>query len=619
MNPEEMRSKPNSKKRSLANSDSLLMTSPISERVENLLGRMTLEEKVGQMTQVEKDSLPAGAVKRYFIGSVLSGGGGNPVNNTPAGWLEMSSTFEKEALETRLGIPILYGVDAVHGHSHVVGATVFPHNIGLGASRDPDLVKRVAGATALEIGATGVHWTFAPCVAVPQDIRWGRTYEGFSEDAELVATLGAAYVSGLQRGEDLGSPGTILACPKHYLGDGGTTWGTTLPYPWITDNPQGVNPRYKIDQGDTQISEAQLREIHLKPYIAAITAGARTIMVSFSSWNGVKSHANHYLLTDLLKGEIGFSGFLVSDWQAIDQIDADYYKCVTESINAGMDMIMVPFNYLRFIENLKRAIDHGDVPASRIDDAVRRILTVKFELGLFDRKFAEESGLENLGSEDHRLLAREAVRKSLVLLKNDHHTIPLDKSVPQIILAGTAADNIGIQCGGWTIEWQGCAGDITPGTSLLEAVQQAVSMETIVQYDEMGFFADDIQAEVGIVCMHEIPYAEGVGDRAELTLNVEDVNLLKRVRNRCQKLLVIIFSGRPLIITEQLPLADTWLAAWLPGTEAQGITDVIFGDYPPVGRLPYEWPRSGSGPNQIFEPTGTGDIAPLFPVGYGLH
>jgi beta-glucosidase len=527
--------------------------------------------------------------------------------------------LQEAALNTRLGIPLVYGVDAVHGHSNVVGATIFPHNIGLGASRDPDLVERVARATALEMSATGVYWDFAPCVAVPQDVRWGRTYEGFSQDPDLVADLGSAYVRGLQNTSEFGSPGTVLACPKHFLGDGGTTWGTTQQADWLIDNEQAADYRYKIDQGDAQLSEAQLRNIHLTPYIAAINAGARSIMVSFSSWNGVKSHANHHLLTGVLKSELGFTGFLVSDWGAIDQLDAHYYQCVVTSINAGLDMIMVPFEYQRFISNLQGAVENGDVSLDRIDDAVRRILTVKFELGLFKRKIADEPGLNIVGSENHRSLAREAVRKSLVLLKNDQNLIPLNKNIARIVIAGSAADSIGLQCGGWTVEWQGGTGNITSGTSLLDAISQTVSTETSIHFDEFGNFSQEIQADVGIVCLHEIPYAEGVGDRADPSLTSDEISLIQRVRTRCQQLVVIIFSGRPLVITNQLPLAEAWVAAWLPGTEAQGITDVIFGDYPPLGKLPYNWPRSGFQPNQVLERVGTGDIAPLFPFGYGLH
>lgn len=591
----------------------------IKNQVSSLLGRMTLDEKIGQMTQVDRRVIEPSDVTRFFLGSVLSGGGSNPSPNNPQNWAEMVSRLQEAALMTRLGIPLVYGVDAVHGHSNVVGATIFPHNIGLGASRDPDLVERIARATALEMCATGVYWNFAPCVAVPQDIRWGRTYEGFSEDPDLVTDLGSAYNRGLQSTSKFGSPGTTLACPKHFLGDGGTTWGTTQQADWLIDSEQAADYRYKIDQGDAQLSEAQLRKIHLTPYIAAINAGARSIMVSFSSWNGVKSHANRHLLTSVLKGELGFTGFLVSDWGGIDQLDPDYYQCVVTSINAGLDMIMVPFEYQRFISNLKHAVDNGDVSMDRIDDAVRRILTVKSELGLFKRKIADEPSLNIVGSENHRFLAREAVRKSLVLLKNDQNLIPLDKNIAHIIIAGSAADSIGLQCGGWTIEWQGGTENITLGTSLLEAILQTTSAETNIHFDELGNFSQEIQADVGIVCLHEVPYAEGVGDRADLSLTSNDVSLIQRVRSRCRRLVVIIFSGRPLIITDQLPLAEAWVAAWLPGTEAQGITDVLFGDYPPIGQLPYNWPRSGFQPNHDLERVGTGDIASLFPLGYGLY
>lgn len=588
------------------------------ERVEKLLANMTLEEKVGQMTQVDQRAIEPSDITRWFLGSVLSGGGANPQPNNPHNWADMVVAFQKAALETRLQIPVIYGVDAVHGHSNVIGATIFPHNISLGATRDPELVERIARATALETCATGVYWNFAPCVAVPQDIRWGRTYEGFSEDPELVAKLGAAYLTGLQNNQAFGSPGTILACPKHFVADGGTSWGTTPEYPWITDNEQMVIWNYQIDQGDAQISEEKLRKLHLKPYAAAVNAGALSIMVSFSSWNGAKMHAHRRLLTDVLKGELGFRGFLVSDWMAIDQLSPDYYQCVVASINAGLDMIMVPFKYQRFITTLLQAVENGDVSLARIDDAVHRILTVKAELGLFERKYEDEPGLDIMGSDEHRLLAREAVRKSLVVLKNDHNTLPINKDVNQIIIAGAAADSIGLQCGGWTIEWQGGTENITPGTSLLQAMRQTVSSQTRIRYDQTGTFSDEDYAEVGIVCLSEQPYAEGLGDRADLTLSEEEISLIERVRSRCQRLVVLIFSGRPLIITHQLSLADTWVAAWLPGTEGQGLTDVLFGDYRPTGKLPFTWPRALAQLPLNVEPNRTGDHAPLFPYGYGL-
>lgn len=588
------------------------------EHVDKLLANMTLEEKIGQMTQVDQRAVQPSDVTRWCLGSILSGGGANPTPNTPQNWAAMVFRFQEAAQKTRLGIPMIYGVDAVHGHSNVVGATIFPHNIGLGATRDPDLAKRIGQATALETSATGVFWNFAPCVAVPQDIRWGRTYEGFSEDVELVAELSSAYVSGLQGEQNLGAPGTVLACPKHFIADGGATWGTTREYPWITNNQQAVTERYKIDQGDAQISEDQLRKIHLTPYLAAIHAGARSIMVSFSSLNGVKMHAHQRLLMGVLKGELGFNGFLVSDWQAIDQLSPDYYQCVVTSINAGVDMVMVPFQYQRFIGTLKLAVENGDVTEARIHDAVRRILAIKFELGLFERKIEDEPPLEVLGSEQHRLLAREAVRKSLVVLKNDEKTLPIAKDIPRIILAGPAANDIGLQCGGWTIEWQGGQGNITPGTSLLQAIKQTVSAKISVSFDEAGIFLSQAPADVGIVCLHEPPYAEGLGDRADLSLKEEDVDLIRRVRSQCRRLVVIIFSGRPLIITPHLPLADAWVAAWLPGTEGLGMTDVLFGDFPPSGKLPYRWPRTGAPAGEKFGLMKPGEKDTLYPLGYGL-
>lgn len=585
------------------------------ERADNILAEMSLEEKIGQMTQVDQRALEPTDIKRWFIGSVLSGGGANPEPNNPRNWADMVFAFQKAALETRLGIPLMYGVDAVHGHSNVVGATIFPHNIGLGASGDSELVERIARATALEMSATGVFWNFAPCVAVPQDIRWGRTYEGYSEDTDLVTRLAEAYTFGLQGGQKFGVPGTTLACPKHFVGDGGTIWGSSQVYEWITNNQQAVSERYMIDQGDTQIGEEQLRTIHLAPYIAAIEVGALSIMVSFSSWNGAKMHAHRRLLTEVLKGELGFKGFLVSDWQAIDQLSPNYYDCVVTSINAGLDMVMVPFEYQRFISTLRQAVEAGDISRARIDDAVRRILFAKLKLGLFERKFGDEPEVEILGSGNHRLLAREAVRKSLVLLKNDNKALPVSKDITRILVAGPAADDIGQQCGGWTIEWQGQPGAITIGTTLLEGLRATLPPETEILYDPAGQFdaLSGQPTELGIAVLAEKPYAEGLGDQADLSLAAEDVALIERVRARCDKLVVVLFSGRPLILTDQLPLIDALVAAWLPGTEGQGVADVLCGDYPPTGRLSYNWPRT------IMQiPHKAGD-QPLFPIGFGLR
>jgi beta-glucosidase len=381
-----------------------------------------------------------------------------------------------------------------------------------------------------------------------------------------------------------------------------------------------------LDQGVTQVDETTLRTIHLAPYVAAIDAGAMSIMVSLSSWGGLKMHAHKYLLTDVLKDELGFSGFVVSDWQGIDPIADDYSAAIVAGVNAGLDMVMVPYDYSGFIPSLTAAVANGDVPMERIDDAVRRILTVKLALGLFERPFADEALLSRIGSDVHREVAREAVRQSLVLLKNDNDTLPLNKEVSLIFVAGEAADDVGLQCGGWTIEWQGTAGPITPGTTILAAIQRAVSADTVVQHHRSGEFeqvrpggADPVIADVGIVVVGEEPYAEGVGDRADLTLSEADIALIERVRQRCHKLVVLLISGRPMIITEQLTLVDAFVAAWLPGTEGQGIAEVLFGDFPFTGRLPYTWPRSmGQIPFDFDNLSSEGRDAPLFPFGYGL-
>ncbi len=586
-------------------------TLPIAQRVDDLLGRMTLAEKIGQMTQVEKNSIAPPDITGLFIGSLLSGGGGYPTPNTPENWLAMVDGFQENALQTRLGIPLIYGVDAVHGHNNVKGATIFPHQVGLGATRDPDLVRRIGQATAAEMAGTGIPWNFAPVLAVVQDIRWGRTYESYGEDAQLVSQLGAAFLQGLQ-GDNLAAPETVLATPKHYVGDGGVTWGSSATY--------------AIDQGDLQVDEATLRAVHLPPYEAAIAAGARSIMVSFSSWNGTKLHADRYLLTDVLKGELGFDGFLVSDWQAIDQIPGDYYADVVTAINAGLDMIMVPYDYRRFISTLTEAVEKGDVPMARIDDAVRRILRVKFELGLFERPLADPALLAQVGSESHGDLAAEAVRQSLVLLKNDNAALPLDRETPVIFVAGPAADDIGIQSGGWTIEWQGQAGPITPGTTILDGIQAAVSPVALVHYDRSARF-DDLTdaggtpavADVGIAVVGEHPYAEGQGDSASLAVSEADLTTVQRLRERSKTLVVVLISGRPLIITGILDDADALVAAWLPGSEGGAVADVLFGDFPFTGKLPFTWPRTAAQlPFDFANLPEIGCDAPLFPYGYGL-
>lgn len=575
----------------------------IAARVEDLLQRMTLAEKIGQMTLIEKNSLTPDQVRELAIGGVLSGGGGYPsTENSPAAWADMVNQFQRAALSTRLGIPIIYGADGVHGHNNLYGAVIFPHNIGLGAANDPVLIEQIGRVTALEMAATGVFWNYAPAVMVPQDVRWGRTYEAYAERPDHVATLAVAFLRGLQA-PDIAPPNRVIGTPKHYLGDGGTAWGSST-----TDN-------YQLDQGETFGDEAMLRAVHLPPYRATIAAGARVIMASYSSWNGQKMHASAYWLTDVLKGELGFNGFVVSDWAAIDQIDSDYTRAVITAINAGVDMNMAPYDARRFIDALTQAVASGAVSEARIDDAVRRILTVKFTMGLFEQPFAQTDLLAQIGNPAHRELARTAVAKSLVLLKNEDHVLPLPKDIAHLYIGGQAANDLGIQSGGWTIEWQGRTGSIIPGTTILAGIQAAVSPQTIVEYNQHGRFSGDPSAPdaVCIAVVGELPYAEGRGDSASLSLPPGEQRVLRRMEAACARLVVVLIAGRPLIITGDLPNWDALVAAWLPGSEGAGVADVLFGDRPFHGRLPVTWPRSL---DQL--PLGTGAGEPLFPYGFGL-
>ena len=576
--------------------------------IESLIQKMTLAEKIGQMTQPEKNSVPPEDVTKYFLGSVLSGGGGNPVPNTPENWAAMVRIYEEAALKTRLAIPLIYGVDAVHGHNNMHGAVIFPHNIGLGATGDADLIRRAGAVTAAELLASNIHYDFAPAVSVPQDIRWGRSFEGFSEETAPVTKFSTAFMQGLQDGEN-----RVLACIKHYVGDGATSWGTPLTYDWLGGNFQAPGDDYKLDQGDSLVDEATLRAVHLPPYKAAIEAGALSVMVSFSSWQGLKMHAHRYLLTDVLKNEFGFEGFVISDWMGVSQIDPSYVVSVATSINAGVDMVMVPYDYKTFITTLTNLVESGDVTMARIDDAVRRILRVKAWVGLFEAPFGREDLLSKVGSDDHRQVAREAVQKSQVLLKNDG-VLPLSKG-ERLLIAGRGADNIGMQSGGWTITWQGDHGETTLGTSIYNAIlNTAADGEAL--YDPEGALVVTEKVPVGIVIVGETPYAEGLGDNSNLHLSQEDRDVINRVRANCEKLVIILLSGRPIIITEEIAKADAFIAAFQPGTEGQGVADILFGDAPFTGRLPVSWPRSmAQVPLTALKQDPQG---PLFPLGYGL-
>ena len=570
--------------------------------VESLMGQMTLDEKLGQMTQVDRQFLnDISDISRYGLGSLLSGGGSTPGTNEPKAWAEMYDGYQREALKTRLQIPLIYGIDAVHGHNNVVGATIFPHNIGLGATRDPDLVEAVAKATALEVAATGIDWDFAPCLAVPDDYRWGRTYEGYSEDTDLVSQLGAAAIRGYQS-SDLDNPNRVLACAKHFIGDGGVLFGT------------GINAM--IDQGDLQINEEKLRKVHLPPFQKAIDEGVATFMAAYNSWNDLRCHANKYLLTDLLKDELGFKGFVVSDWAAIENIPGDYKSDIITSINAGIDMVMVPGavrdgkeSFQNFLKLFKESVEEGSIPIERVDDAVRRILLIKKQSGLFERPFSDQSLLSYVGSKDHREVAREAVRKSMVLLKNKNNILPIPKSGKTIIVAGKGADDVGMQSGGWTISWQGGMGQTTNGTTILDAIKSAVDPGTVVEYTPDG---TSFTGDLAVVVIGEKPYAEMIGDRKDLKLDNEDLEVIKRFTDNDIPVVVVLISGRPMIVTDEIGKWDGFIAAWLPGTEGTGVADVLFGDYKPTGKLSFSWPKSM---NQF--PIDPNDDH-LFSFGFGL-
>jgi beta-glucosidase len=576
-------------------------------RVDTLLAQMTLEEKIGQMTQADQEFLTdADHIRTYYMGGLLNGGGSDPDTNTVEAWRAMVERYQRKALETRLGIPLLYGVDAVHGHTNVIGAVVFPHNIGLGATRNPDLVQEIARITAAEVRMTGLNWNFAPSVAVPRDDRWGRTYEGFAEDPALVAEMGLAVVRGLQ-GDDLRDPTRVVACAKHFVGDGGTVIGTGI----TLDN--GIT--YPFDRGDTPLSEDELRRIHMQGYLTTIPAGVATIMPSYSSWNGVKSSASRRLLTEIIKEELGFEGFLISDFAAIDEIPGDYRSDIETSINAGMDMVMVPDRYEEFFTTLKELVEEGAIPMSRIDDAVRRILRVKFAAGLFDdwSPQVDPALADSLGAATHRAVARQAVRESLVLLKNDGGALPLAKDATRIHVTGPGTDDIGMQSGGWTIEWQGAMGPITEGTTILEAIRAAVSTTTEVTFSADGTGAEG--ADAVVVVVGERPYAEMFGDDLDLTLPEEDARAVANAAASGVPVVTVLLSGRPLVVPEALAASDAFVAAWLPGSEGAGVADVLFGDHAPTGKLSFTWPRSV---DQQPLNRGDADYDPLFPYGYGL-
>nr|AEP33580.1 b-1,4-glucanase [Gossypium gossypioides] len=586
----------------------------VNVRTRDLLDRMTLEEKIGQMVQIERSVASADVMNKYFIGSVLSGGGSAPSPQaSPGAWINMINDFQKGSLATRMQIPMIYGIDSVHGNNNVYKATIFPHNIGLGATRDPKLVKKIGAATALESRATGIPYVFAPCIAVCRDPRWGRCYESYSEDPHLVDAM-TEIVPGLQGDmpakSSKGIPfvagnKNVAACAKHYVGDGGTTKG--------------------INENNTVINWHDLLSIHMPGYYTSIIKGVSTVMVSYSSWNGVKMHANRDLVTGFLKNKLRFRGFVISDWEGIDRITypphANYTYSIQAAIGSGIDMVMVPYNYSSFIDGLTFLVKNNFIPMSRIDDAVKRILRVKFAMGLFENPLADNSLVDQLGSQEHRELAREAVRRSLVLLKNGHYAdqplLPLPKKTSKILVAGSHADNLGYQCGGWTIEWQGFSGnDLTNGTTVLTAIKNTVDSSTNVVYEENPDpkFVKSNNFSCAIVVVGEHPYVETKGDSMNLTIPEPGPTTIRNVCGAL-KCVVILMSGRPVVIEPDIDSMDALVAAWLPGSEGQGVADVLFGDYGFSGKLPRTWFKTV---DQLPMNVGDPHYDPLFPFGFGL-
>jgi beta-glucosidase len=588
---------------------------PVESRVRDLLSRMTLDEKIGQMTQAERGAIDAdrSQITSLRLGSVLSGGGSTPTPNTPQAWADMIDSYQSRALATRLHIPLLYGIDSVHGDNNLVGATIFPHNVAMGATRDAALVREEEHVTATETRATGPQWVFAPCVCVTRDERWGRTYESFGEDPQLVIQMETA-IDGFQgtSPREMRQRDRVLATAKHYAGDGDTVYGTS------------TTGTYKIDQGVTITDWQRFQRIDLAPYVSAVQQHrVGSIMPSYSSvqWTDrpgstpVKMSANKELLTDVLKRKIGFDGFLISDWEAIHQLPGDYPTQVRTAVNAGMDMFMEPNTAPQFEQALLAEVRAGRVALARIDDAVRRILRSKFELGLFEHPYTDRTTISTIGSPAHRAVARRAVAESQVLLKNTGNALPLDSS-QRIYVAGTNANDLGNQAGGWTVTWQGQSGNTAfPGTTILQGIQQKASQVT---------YSADASApangyDVGVVVIGETPYAEGMGDVGNNghTLAVSDADRanIDRVCGAIKTCVVLDVAGRPQIVTDELPKMDAFVMSWLPGSEGEGVSDVLFGRHPFTGKLPVTWPRS-----EAQEPINIGDrnYDPLFPYGYGL-
>ena len=600
-------------------------------RLNEILSGMSLSDKVGQVIMGEIQYVSPRDVRRYRLGAVLNGGGSFPGKDrhaSAADWLALADAYHEASIDRddgRPAIPVIWGTDAVHGANNVFGATLFPHNIGLGATANPELLDLIGAATAREVAATGIYWNFAPTLAVPRNDRWGRTYEGYSEHPDLVAELGAALIEGMQGavGRDFMAPGRVLATAKHFLGDGGTTDG--------------------VDQGNTEIGEDELARIHASGYRTALASGTQTVMVSFSSWKGQKMHANPYLLTEALKGRMGFDGFLVGDWDGHSQVPGCKASSCPEAFNAGVDMFMAPQHWKGLHRNLLRQVRMGEITGARLDDAVRRILRVKLRAGLLEaprpssRPVAPGSDGDAASRSDwighprHRALARRAVRESLVLLKNEGSALPI---APQstVLVAGAAASDIPSQLGGWSMTWQGNDienADFPGATSILDGIRSAVDgaggTVEYRQFSELRTGSAASLPDVALLVYGERPYAEYEGDVETLEFSPRDKSHLETAR-RLQaagiRVVSVLLTGRPLAVPDEIEASDAFVVAWLPGSEGAGVADVLIAGadgaarYDFSGRLPFSWPQI---PDQAVNNPGDEPYRPAYPLGFGLR
>lgn len=590
-----------------AKSPAAITDAATEARIDALIARMTIEQKVGQLIQADISTITPKDLETYPLGSILAGGNSGPNGNersSAADWAKLVGEFRAVSLQPQangVAIPIIFGVDAVHGHNNVPGATLFPHNIGLGAAHDPELIRRIGQVTAAEIAGSGIEWTFAPTLAVPQDLRWGRSYEGYASDPKLVADYATAMVLGLQGPLVAGRSvdGThVAATAKHFLADGGTFEGK--------------------DQGDARIGEEELIAKHAQGYPAAIDAGALTVMASFSSWNGVKNHGNKGLLTDALKGRMGFQGFVVGDWNGHGQVAGCSVTDCPQTIMAGLDMIMAPDSWKGLYASTLAEAKDGRITAARLDDAVRRILRVKYKLGLFDIEHVDRGDVSAVGAPEHLAIAREAVAKSLVLLKNNGGVLPIRPGA-RVLVTGPGADDMAMQAGGWTISWQGTDvthADFPNGQTIWEALDQAVrDAGGTATLSEGGAYVE--KPDVAVVVFGERPYAEFQGDVPTLDYQpaeAKDLATLKRLKAAGIPVVAVFLSGRPLFTNPEINAADAFVAAWLPGSQGAGVADVLVAqrDGKPArdftGTLPFAWPADARSPIE----------KPQFPVGYGL-